>query len=41
MSASNSSASLPWIGDISDLCNLAWQPLIGWDLEAWIDEVEG
>jgi hypothetical protein len=33
--------SLPWIGVISDLWYLAWQPLIDWDLEAWIDEVEG
>jgi hypothetical protein len=32
-------ASLPWIGDINDPWYLACQPFIGWDLEAWIDEV--
>jgi hypothetical protein len=34
-------ASLLWIGDIRNPWHFAWQPLIGWDKEAWIDEVEG
>jgi hypothetical protein len=33
-------ASLPWTDDINVMWYLVWQPLIGWDLGAWIDEVE-